>query len=355
MPKKSGGRSSRKAGLPPGTPILISSSSEKTKITVIDYDGEGVREKSAASVQECAVFGEQKTTTWINVDGLEGVELLQKLCEAFSIHPLVTEDILDTTQRPKTEDYGDYIYTVIRMLHMGEKIGEIESEQISIILGKNFVISFQEHEGDVFNAIRERIRSGKGRIRKAGADYLAYSLIDAVVDNYFNILESFGEGIETMEEELIINPTPRTLRSLHGLKRNMIVLRKSVWPMREVVSMLERMGEGKLIRKNTQIYLRDVYDHTIQVIDNVETYREMLSGMMDIYLSSISNRLNEVMKVLTIIGTIFIPLTFITGLYGMNFRYMPELESELGYPAVLVLMAVASIIMLAYFRKKKWI
>lgn len=223
-----------------------------------------------------------------------------------------------------------------------------------MILGSDFVISFQEREGDVFNPIRERIRSGKGRIRKMGADYLAYALVDAIVDNYFIILEKLGEKIEDIEEELVTDPSPETLQAIHNLKREMIFLRKSVWPLREVVSGMER-GESALLKETTGVYLRDVYDHTIQVIDTIETFRDMLSGMLDIYLSSVSNRMNEVMKVLTIIATIFIPLTFIAGIYGMNFQYIPELGWRWGYFAVLFVMVIIGIGMVTHFRKKKWL
>lgn len=228
------------------------------------------------------------------------------------------------------------------------------SEQVSIIFGQNYVISFQEREGDVFNPIRDRIRTGKGRIRKMGADYLAYTLMDAIVDNYFTILEKIGEDIEDVEESMITNPTPETLHAIHLLKRKMISLRKSVWPLREVVSALER-SESSLIRDPTRIYLKDVYDHTIQVIDTVETFRDVLSGMLDVYLSSISNKMNEIMKVLTIIATIFIPLTFIAGVYGMNFENMPELKWGWGYRVVWFAMLLIGISMLAYFRKKRWL
>ena len=234
------------------------------------------------------------------------------------------------------------------------KENEAKSEQISIIFGADFVISFQEKEGDVFDAIRERLRSNKGRIRKLGTDYLAYSLIDAIVDNYFTILENLGEAIEEIEDRLVTNPTSETLQTIHDLKREMIFLRKSVWPLREVINRLER-SESALINKSTFVYLRDVYDHTIQVMDAVETFRDMLSGMLDIYLSSVSNRMNEVMKVLTVIATIFIPLTFVAGIYGMNFRYMPELGQTWSYPAVLILMLVVALLMVVYFRRKKWI
>ena len=252
------------------------------------------------------------------------------------------------------EDFDDYLFVVLKMFRFDEKDGETKTEQISLILGSDFVFSFQESEGDVFDSIRERLRNNKGRIRKAGADYLVYSLMDAVVDNYFMILEKLGETIEEIEDKLVTNPTSETLQTLHDLKREMIFLRKSVWPLREVISRLEK-AESPLINKSTFVYLRDVYDHTIQVMDAVDTYRDMLSGMLDIYLSSISNRMNEIMKVLTVIATIFIPLTFITGIYGMNFEFMPELGQPWGYPVVLSVMLAIALVMLVYFRRKKWI
>jgi magnesium transporter len=252
------------------------------------------------------------------------------------------------------EDFGDYIFVVLKTFSYNHQSDELEPEQISLILGPSFVVSFQEREGDVFNPIRERIRSNKGRIRRMGADYLAYSLLDSIVDHYFIVLEQVGEEVEFLEEELVTNPTPETLQTIHNLKREMLFLRKSVWPLREVIGALER-GESSLIKESTGIYLRDVYDHTIQVIDTIETFRDMISGMLDIYLSSVSNRMNEVMKVLTIIATIFIPLTFIAGIYGMNFQYMPELEWRWGYPMVWVVMLAIGVLMLIYFRKKDWL
>jgi magnesium transporter len=252
------------------------------------------------------------------------------------------------------EDFGDYIFAVLKMLQYNEEDKETQVEQISLILGSSWVISFQENAGDLFDPIRERLRTDKGRIRKMGADYLVYALIDAVVDNYFVVLERIGERIEEIEEEIVANPSPETLQAIHNLKRQVILLRKSVWPLREAISRLERW-ESKLIKRSTDIFLRDVYDHTIQVIDAVETYRDMLSGMLDIYMSSVSNRMNEVMKVLTIIATIFIPLTLVAGIYGMNFRYMPELEWVWGYPFVLLIMLAVGIVMLLYFRRRKWL
>ena len=268
------------------------------------------------------------------------------------MHPLIQEDIVNTGQRPRAEDFEAYVFVVLKMMYNGGKIG-IVSEQVSLVLGPNFVISFQEQEGDVFDAIRERIRKEKGRIRKEGSDYLAYALLDAIVDNYFLVLEELGEEIERIEEKLVKDPTPRTLQTIHDLKRDSLFLRKSIWPLREVINGLVK-SESLLIKPTTEIYLRDVYEHTIQVIDTVETFRDMISGMLDIYLSSISNRMNEVMKVLTIFAAIFIPLTFVAGIYGMNFKYMPELEWRWGYFMVLGLMAIIGGTLVAYFKNKKW-
>jgi len=344
-----------KVGLPPGTLVHIGErKTEKIKITVIDYDSKNFQEKEIHKIEECFPFKDKPTVTWINIDGLQEVGVVEKIGTHFGVHPLILEDILHTGQRPKAEDLGDYLFIVLKMIYHDENEDEIMGEQVSLILGQNYVISFQEREGDIFNPIRERIRNGKGRIRKAGADYLAYALIDAIVDHYFVILEKLGEKIESLEEELVTNPIPETLQMIHTLKRNLIFLRKSVWPLREVISGLER-GESPLITEPTGIYLRDVYDHTIQVIDTIETFRDMVSGMLDIYLSSLSNRMNEVMKVLTIIATIFIPLTFIVGIYGMNFKFMPELEWHWGYPTALIIMLLLVGFMLLYFRRKKWL
>jgi len=346
---------SKKAGLPPGTLVHIGEKKAgELKVTLIDYDETQFQEREIKTIEECFVFKDKPTVTWINVDGLHQVEVLEKLGECYEFHPLMLEDILNTDQRPKMEDYGDYVYIVLKMLEQSNKNNEVVMEQISLILGPNFVISFQEREGDLFDSIRERIRNGKGRIRKMGADYLAYTLVDSIVDNYFIIMEKLGEKIEFLEEELVTRPTAETLKTIHQLKREMIFLRKAVWPLREVVSGLQR-GESSLMKESTRIYLRDVYDHTIQVIDTIETFRDMVSGMLDIYLSSISNRLNAVMKVLTIIATIFMPLTFIAGIYGMNFKYMPELEWRWGYPVIWLVVIFIGVSMLIYFKKKRWL
>jgi magnesium transporter len=326
----------------------------KVKVTCIDYDEEHFQEKEVETIEECFPFKDKPTATWINLDGIHQLDNIEKIGKHFKIHPLVLEDIMNTGQRPKMEDFGNYLFMALKMLRYDEDENETKTEQVSLILSSNYVISFQESEGDVFDPIRDRIRSDRGRIRKMGVDYLAYSLIDAIVDNYFMVLEKIGEKIEDIEDELVKNPTPEVLHTSHRLKRELIFLRKSVWPLREVISRLERW-ESPLIDKSIDIYLRDVYDHTIQVIDALETFRDMLSGMLDIYLSSVSNRMNEVMKVLTIIATIFIPLTLVAGIYGMNFKYMPELDWFWGYPMVYMIMLAIGVVMLIYFRRKKWL
>ncbi len=346
---------SKKAGLPPGTLMHIGEKrTEVMKAVVLDYDEHNCDEIILTDYDHCLALRGKPTVTWLDIEGVHDIAALERIGHCFGLHPLVMEDILNTDQRPKIEDYGDYLYIVLRMLTNGSETGEVSSEQVSLILGENFVLSIQEGaKGDVFDAVRNRIRNSKGQIRKLGADYLAYSLIDAVVDNYFIILEKIGERIELLEETLISDPGPETLHLIHSLKREMIYLRKSVWPLREVVSGMQRR-DSILIRESTGYYLRDVYDHTIQVIDTIETFRDMLSGMLDIYLSSISNRTNAVMKVLTVIATIFMPLTWMAGIYGMNFKHMPELSWHYGYPAVWLAMLAIAAGMVVYFKKKKW-
>ncbi len=345
----------RKKGLPPGT--IVHTGREKrggAEISVIDYDAKQITEKTIGKVEECYRFRGNRHTTWINVEGVHDVKLIEKLGGHFGVHPLVLEDIANTEQRPKVEEFEKYLFIVARMFYPGQEEGEIESEQISFVLGKGFVISFQESSGDVFELVRKRLRSRKGRIRKLGPDYLLYALLDAIIDNYFVVLEGFGGEIEKLEDELVGEPSKKTLKKIHALKRDMIYLRKGIWPLREVISMLTR-GDYKLVKKETIRYLHDIYDHTIQVIDTVETYREILSGMVDVYISSMSNKMNEIMKVLTIIATIFIPLTFITGVYGMNFAHMPEIGWVHGYPFALGLMVLVALVMFLYFRNRKWI
>lgn len=348
---------SEKTGLPPGALIHIGEKkTEKARITIIDYDEMQLQEKEAASVEACIPFKDKSrnTVTWINMDGLHQVELVENLCKYFEVHHLITEDILNTDQRPKIEEFEGYLYIILKMFCYNGKENALITEQVSLILGPNFVLSFQENTRDDFRMIRERIRTGKGRIRKLGADHLAYCLIDIIVDNYFLVLEALGEKIELLEEKLVVYPTPEVLHTIYTLKRDMLLLRKSIWPLREMINKLER-GECALFKESTTIYLKDVYDHTIHVIDTLETFREVVSGMLEIYLSSMSNRMNAVIKVLTMIATIFMPLTFIAGVYGMNFRFMPELQWRWGYPAALLVMATVGVSMAIYFRRKKWI
>ena len=348
-------RKARKAGLPPGTLVFTGEKKvEEVRLTVLDYDEKTFEEKEVESVEACFPYRDKSTVSWINVDGLHRLEIIEKLGQHFGVHPLTLEDVVNTEQRPKFEDMGDYLLIILKMISFNSTEKRVEAEQVSFLVGRNYVISFQEREGDVFQPIRDRIRNDKGRLRKMGTDYLTYSLIDAVVDNYFAVLEVVGEQIEDLEDEVMTDPTSETMQKLHKIKRRLLFLRKSVWPLREVVGSLER-GESKLIGKQTSPYFRDVYDHAIQVVDMVETMRDMNAGMFDMYLSSISNRMNEVMKVLTIIATIFIPLTFIAGIYGMNFEYMPELKWKWAYFGVWGVMVVVVIGMVMYFKKKKWI
>lgn len=346
---------SEKSGLPPGTLLHIGDKKmETTRISLMDYDESHFLEKEVKLVEESFPFKDKPTVTWINIDGIHEIEIIEKIGQYFGVHPLILEDILNTEKRPKMEDFETYIYVTLKILKQIDKSDKILSEQVSLIVGKNFVISFMENKDDIFDPIKDRIRSGKGHIRKMGSDFLAYSLIDAIVDNYFIIMEQFGDKIEVMEEELVKNPTPGTLMSLHDTQRELMILRKSVWPLREVVNNMLR-EESTLIHESTLIYLRDVYDHTIEIIEMIEGLRDMVSRMFDMYLSSISNKLNEIMKVLTIIATIFIPLTFIAGVYGMNFENMPELKWHWGYPVIWTIMIFIGLYMLNYFRKKKWI
>lgn len=345
----------KKAGLAPGTLVYTGEKSEQPiKISIIDYLGDNFEEKEVKSIEETFLLQKTESNSWINIDGIHHIETIEKIGNKFNIHPLVLEDILHTTQRPKLEDYDNHIFIVLRMFIYNEELHEIKNEQVSLILGKNYLLTFQEDIGDVFDSVRERLRKGGPKIRNGGIDYLAYALMDAVVDSYFHILEKVGEDIEEIEDRLVVNPEKDDLKKVHQLRRDLILLRKSVWPLREVLSQLQR-NEAGLINKSTEIYLRDVYDHTIQVIDTIESYRDMVVGMLDVYLSSLSNKMNEVMKVLTIIATVFIPLTFLAGVYGMNFEHFPELHYEWMYPGGFWIFTIVAIgLMLWLFKRKKW-
>jgi len=349
---------SRKAGLIPGTLVHVGDLDQHpVRITLINYDADHVTERELTAADECPECKDDKTVTWINIEGVHDAGVVERVGAAFGLHPLVMEDVMNTEQRPKIEDYDDYLYIVVRMLY--ERPGddedslEIDSEQVSFIVGPNVLITFLEDPGDVFDPVRKRIRESRGRVRKYGTDYLAYALIDVIVDNYFTVLERFGDLTEDLEQEVMGDPTIETLHAIQQMKRAMIQVRRAIWPLRDVVSVLVR-GDSSLIKKATLVFLRDIYDHVVRVVDVVETQREMLGGLMEIYLSTVSNRMNQVMKVLTVIATVFIPLTFIVGVYGMNFVNMPELHWRYGYWFTWGVMVVVVGVMVMYFRRKKW-
>jgi magnesium transporter len=343
-------------GALPGT-IDVDPAAPSTILTVFAYGPQGYVEKIVINPQSLRDYLREWPVTWVNIEGLGSAAIIHELGEIFGLHRLALEDVIHVHQRPKVEEYGPHLFIVARMMYLSE---QIESEQLSMFLGEKFLLTFQTAVGgDCLGPVRERIRQGTGRIRHAGADYLAYSLLDSVVDAYFPVLDIYSNELDALEDEVIERPVPKTLARVHAVKRNLLMLRRVVWPLREAVSMLIR-EPSSLIAHDTQIYLRDCYDHTIQILDLLETHRELSSSLMDVYLSSVSNRMNEIVKVLTIISTIFIPLSFFAGIYGMNFNTdhplnMPELNLPYGYPLVLTLMAVAAGSMLAYFWRKGWL
>jgi magnesium transporter len=344
---------SRKTGLPPGTLVHIGEKkTDKVTIKVFNYAGTRCDERQDPSLDVLAPPTDD-SVTWVDVGGVHKMEVLESFGKQFRLHPLLLEDIANTDQRPKLDDYETYLFIVMKMLSVTDR-QDIIVEQVSLVLGRNFVLSFQENGTDVFQPVRERLRGGKGRLRQAWADYLLYALIDSIVDQYFAVLEVLGEKIEALQDLVVNDPKPETLRQIHALKRQLLFLRRAVWPLREVTNNLSR-SECPLLQESTKVFFRDVYDHVVQIVDTIETLREMVSASLDIYLSSISYRLNAVMKVLTIITTIFMPLTFIVGVYGMNFEYMPELQWKWGYPVVWALMTTVGVGMLLVFRKKRWL
>ncbi len=344
---------SRKTGLPPGTLVHIGEKKPaKVTITAFNYAGARCDERQDLSLEGLAPPTDE-SVTWVDVGGVHRMDILESFGKQFQLHSLLLEDIANTDQRPKLDDYETRLFLVMKMLSVTDR-QEIVVEQVSLVLGPNFVLSFQENGSDAFTPVRDRLRGGKGRLRQSGADYLLYALIDAIVDQYFEVLEALGEKIEALQDLVVSDPNPETLHKIHGLKRQLLFLRRAVWPLREAANSLSR-SECPFLQESTKIFFRDVYDHVVQIVDTIETLREMVSTSLDIYLSSISYRLNAVMKVLTIITTIFMPLTFIVGIYGMNFEHMPELKWEWGYPLVLGLMVAIVIAMLGFFKGKKWI
>ncbi len=345
---------SQKAGLPPGTLVHIGEDKvEKAKVEIYDFFDGYCKKRVASNIDECLKTKENSKFVWINIEGVNDVENVAKIGKHFGINDLVLEDILNTEERPHFKEFNSYCFTLLKMVKYDHSIGEMSEEQLSLIFGSNFVLTFQEGlEGDVFSKLRERIESRNDISLKSDADFFAYSLIDSCVDSYFLVLEEMGLKIEDLEEETLTNPSPKTLEEIHKLKRNLILLRKSLWPVREIFTSIER-SNTPLIKQNTLYYFRDIYDHSLQLLDLVETLRDILSSTLDVYMSSLSNKLNQVMKFLTVISTIFIPLTFIVGIYGMNFKYLPELEWKYGYFAVMSLNLIIALSMIYYFKKKK--
>lgn len=347
-------RHRKSPGAAPGTLIHLGErKAEKVRMTMTEYDSQRLDEREIDNLSQLASRKSSPPVTWINVDGLHDTSAMEQLGKVFELHPLVMEDILNTDHRPKMEAHEDYLFLVLKMLSIPEDAARIQSEQVSLILGPGYVLSFQEETGDVFEPVRQRIRSRKGRICLRGPDYLLYALVDAIVDHYFVVLEKIEGQLEVLEDAVFEDPQVETLIEIQKMKAELLRFRKAVWPLRETVSGLLR-EETELIDESTGVFLRDVYDHTVQVIDTLESFRDTVSGLLDVYLSSLSNRMNEVMKVLTIIATIFIPLTFIAGIYGMNFEFMPELHFVWGYPLVWTAMLMVALFMTFYFRRKGW-
>jgi len=347
-------KQSKKIGLPPGTVIHVGERKvDKVRIRIIDYTESELNEREVENIEEVFRYKDTSSTTWINIDGLHQPEIIEKIGAHFNIHSLVLEDIVNTGQRPKFEEYDDYLFFVFKMYHFDEKTLEIKSEQVSLIIGEHYLISFQETIGDMFDPIRERLKKWKGRIRKMSTDYLAYAIIDTIVDSYYLIIESIGGKIESLEEELLTSLRQEQIQTIKLLKREILFFRRSVAPLKESLNIIIR-EECSLLSEPTRIFFKDVYDHLSAIIDSIDLYRDMLTGMLEIFLSSVSNKMNEVMKVLTLVASIFIPLTFIAGIYGMNFEFIPELGWRWGYLMVWTLFIVIGITFAVYFKRKNW-
>lgn len=353
-PAKTGLRKAQlKAGLPPGTLIHVGEKyTDKSRVELITYNSEGFRREEYEDTSK--VFREirKNELAWINIDGLHNIPLIETVGQEYNLHPLLLEDVLNTEQRPKSEEYKDHLFFTLKTLNEIEG-DEINYEQISFVLGHNYLLSFQEKEGDLFGQLRDRMKLPDSKLRLKGIDYLFYRLIDTIIDGYYIVLEHVGERLENMEEKVYQDPSQEMHLEIQDMKKELIYLRKTVYPLREAIKMT--MTEPKFISDDTRRYFTDVYDHTVQVIETIESYRDMAASLIDTYMTSINNKMNEVMQVLTIIATIFIPLTFVVGVYGMNFENMPELSWKYGYPAVWVIMILLTLGMIIYFRKKRWL
>lgn len=352
-------KKSHKTGMIPGIPVYVGDQkAQKTSITAVSYDAKKITKRKIKNIEECKDLEKQQGMIWLNITGLSNSKLIAEIGKLYKLHPLIIEDVLNTEQRPKLDIFANYIFLTMKRYDYDAGQNALAEEQISLVFGKNFLITFQETSTDTFENIYARLKNPDAKLRQKGVDYLAHALIDITVDSYFSIIEQVGDYLEDIEEKLVTNPNPKQLKDIHALKREMIFLRRAVWPLREVISGMQR-STSDLIAEDTAIYLKDIYDHTIQVIDTVETYRDLLSGMLDLYISTTSNRMNEIMKVLTVFASIFIPLTFITGLYGMNFSTashfnMPELGWKYGYFFALGLMGAVAIAMAIFFKRRKW-
>jgi magnesium transporter len=346
----------KKAGQPPGTYIYTGENKVVTpEICMVVYSVDQFSEKTDTKLDVEFLQTAKPGVTWINIEGLQNIDLIKQVAEYYQLHPLTVEDILNNEQRPKLEEFDGYLFMAMKMLLWIPKTKTFSVEEFSLVIGNNFILTFQDCDTNIFDDIQHRLRATtKQRIREQGSDYLAYRLIDTIVDQYFVVLEGLGEEIERVEEKIISSPTPHNARTIYRLKRQMLMLRKAIWPMREALSHLLQMNQES-ISSFTHVYLRDVYDHAVQAIDTLETFRDMLSGMLDIYLSSLTARMNEIMKVLTMIATVFIPITFVASIFGMNFDYMPELRWHYGYYIALAIMFLVVIWMIIYFRRKKWL
>jgi magnesium transporter len=346
---------SEKAGMPPGSLVHVGNTlEEESRISVIDYNKEKIREQQVQSIDQALEFIKKDTVTWVTIEGLKNVNIIESVGRLFNIHPLVLEDILNTHQRPKFEEYDDYLYIVLKSLSLGNEKFTVNYEQVSILVLKNVVLTFKEKQDDLFFPLRQRLKNSKGRFRNEGSDYLTYAIIDTIVDQNFFLLDSLDEILDSLEKELLNDPTPKTLASIQRVKRELINIKRSISPLRELLTAILR-SESTLIKEKTHIYFRDIYDHILSITDAIESDRDMLSALLDIYLSITSNKMNEVMKILTIFAAIFIPLTFIAGIYGMNFEYMPELTWKWAYPTLWAAFIAIPVILAIYFRRKKWL
>lgn len=343
-----------RVGMKPGEVVHIGERKlDKIKIRVIDFDSDNLEEKELDTIEQCVEYKDRETISWINIDGLHNTDAISKLGKYFRLSPLILEDIVNTKQNPKIEEFNNYIFIVTKMIYFDDDNEEVVFEQFSFVLGKSFVLSFQERIGDVFEPVRERMRTANGRIRHRKADYLTYALLDVLVDNYFVVVDKLNNIVNDLEDELMDSPTQDTLKNLYYVKRELLRLSRNIRPVREIASYLYRT-ETHLTEERNKSYLRDLYDHTIDINETMDMNREMVSGMIDTYISINGNKLNEIMKVLTVMASIFIPLTFIAGIYGMNFDNMPELHTDWGYYIALISMSVIGAGMILYFKRKDW-